>query len=174
MGLKLEKTNWVFLLASKDEPEIRHVYDIKFGIDTLIRSRITIDDITVVIDSDKQENIQIIQNIKGFASKKIYKSSELQKIFEKNYYDNIVLFVNGHGNIRGLCSNPVITPSFLFNSLQSANNLKRGIVFLGQCFAGVFDYMPVMARKKDGKKLPPLVVVGSTGLDYGFQRPYDL
>ena len=165
MGLRLEKTNWVFLLASKDEPETRHIYDIKFGIDSLVRAGIAIDDVTVIIDSNKQENIQIIQNIKGFTNKKIHKSSSLNKLFNKNEHDNIVLFVNGHGHYRGLDSNPIITPSSLLTDLQSANNLKHGIVFLGQCFAGIFNYMPVMPREKEGKKLPPLVIVGSTGLD---------
>lgn len=38
MGLKTEKTTWIFLLASQSEPEIRHVYDVKFGIYALVHS----------------------------------------------------------------------------------------------------------------------------------------
>lgn len=39
-------------------------------------------------------------------------------------------------------------------------------MFLGQCFAGIFNYMPVMKREKNDKQLPPLVVVGSSGLNF--------
>lgn len=164
MGLKTEKTTWIFLLASQSEPEIRHVYDVKFGIDALVHSGIAIKDINIIIDSNEKSSLQIIRETNGFANKTIYKSSKLKELFEKNSYDNIVLFVNGHGNYRGLDSNPRITPYDLLDSLQNANNLKKGIVFLGQCFAGIFNYMPVMKREKNGKQLPPLVVIGSTGL----------
>lgn len=43
MGLKTEKTTWIFLLASQHEPEIRYIYDVKFGIETLIRSGIKLE-----------------------------------------------------------------------------------------------------------------------------------
>ena len=98
MGLKSEKTNWIFLLTSQDEPELRHVDDVGFGIDSLIRSGIAIEDITIIIDSSKQTTLQVIREKEGFNSKTIYKSSELKELFKKNNYDNIVLFVNGHGN----------------------------------------------------------------------------
>ena len=165
MGLKTEKTTWIFLLASQHEPEIRYIYDVKFGIETLIRSGIKPNDINIVLDINTEDNIKVIQKIENFSSKTIYKSSKLKELFEKNSYDNIVLFVNGHGNYRGLDSNPRITPYDLLDSLQNANNLKKGIVFLGQCFAGIFNYMPVMKREKNGKQLPPLVVVGSADLN---------
>ncbi|MGP1438454.1 MAG: hypothetical protein ACTTKH_05220 [Treponema sp.] len=164
MGLKSEKTNWIFLLASKNEPEIRHIYDVKFGIDALISSGVAIENITVIIDSSEPSTLKIIKETDSFTNKSIYKSSELKELFKKNNYDNIVLFVNGHGGYRGLDANSKITPSYLLNSLQNANHLKRGIVFLGQCFAGIFNYMPVMKSEKDGKQLPPIILIGSTGL----------
>ena len=174
MGLKTENTHWIFLLASLHEPDSRHVYDIKLGIDALLYSNIAHNNITVVIDSDKQQNTQLIREINGFENKYIYKSSQLTEIFQKNVYDNVVLFVNGHGDIHGLSSNPPITPHFLFSSLQNAPNLRRGIIFLGQCFAGIFNYMPVMARGKeeDKRKLPPLIVVGGTGLDISISSAF--
>ncbi|MGP1439392.1 MAG: hypothetical protein ACTTJ3_01470, partial [Treponema sp.] len=165
MGLKTEKTNWIFLLTSQDEPELRHVDDVGFGIDSLIRSGIAIEDITIIIDSSKQTTLQVIRKKEGFDNKTVYKSSELKELFKKNSHDNIVLFVNGHGNYHGLDSTPIITPFDLLDCLQNANNLKYGVVFLGQCFAGIFNYMPVMKREKNGKQLPPLVVVGSAGLN---------
>lgn len=174
MGLKTENTHWIFLLASRCEPDSRHVYDIKLGIDALLYSNIAHNNITVVIDSDKQQNTQLIREINGFENKDIYKSSQLTEIFQKNVYDNVVLFVNGHGDIRGLSSNPPITPHSLFSSLQNAPNLRCGIIFLGQCFAGIFNYMPVMARGKEEEKLPPLIVVGSTGLDISISSTFNL
>lgn len=161
----MKSRKWIFLLASKGVPEDRHVDDVRFGIEALIDCKISVDDISVVLDTEVQRHIQIIRGIKGFTNKTIYKSSELKKIFMENRHSEIVLFVNGHGHYLGLASTPIITPFELLNSLQNANNLERGIVFLGQCVAGIFNHMPVMARKQNGKNLPPLVVIGSTGLN---------
>ena len=63
MGLKSEKTNWIFLLTSQHEPDVRHVYDVRFGIDTLIHSGVAIENITVVIDSNKQSTLQVTKRI---------------------------------------------------------------------------------------------------------------
>lgn len=156
MGLKTEKTNWIFLLTSQDEPELRHVDDVGFGINSLIRSGIAIEDITIIIDSSKQTTLQVIRKKEGFDNKTIYKSSELKELFKKNNYDNIVLFVNGHGNYQGLYSTPTITPFDLLDCLQNANNLKYGVVFLGKCFAGVFNYMPVMKKEENGNNYQKL------------------
>ncbi|EMB20017.1 hypothetical protein [Treponema denticola] len=161
MGLIKGNTHWIFLLASSQEPEDRHIYDVIFGIVKLLHVGVCANDITVVIDTKR---IGILQAFSSFQYKKIYKSIELTDIFQNNKHETIVLFANGHGNPTGLDSEPVIKPYHLFSNLQNANNLKKGIVFLGQCFAGVFNYMPVKSFEKDGKILPPLVVIGGTGL----------
>lgn len=164
MGLIEDNTHWIFLLASSREPEDRHIYDVIFGILKLLRAGVCADDITVVIDTKKTSILQTIKSIPAFQNKRIYKSIELTDIFQNNTHKTIVLFVNGHGNPTGLDSEPVIKPYHLFTKLQNAHNLKKGIVFLGQCFAGIFNYMPVKSSEKDGKILPPLVVIGGTGL----------
>lgn len=125
MGLIKGNTHWIFLLASSQEPEDRHVYDVIFGIVKLLHVGVCANDITVVIDTKRIGILQAIKAIPSFQDKEIYNSRELTNIFQNNKHETIVLFVNGHGLPTGLDSEPVIKPYHLFSNLQNANNLKK-------------------------------------------------
>lgn len=62
MSLFTEKTKWIFLLTSKDDPEERHIYDIAFGI-TCIESRsIDPSNISIFIDcTNKSRTESLLQ-----------------------------------------------------------------------------------------------------------------
>jgi L-rhamnose mutarotase len=165
MGLLGERTNWIFLLPASFEAEDRHIHDVAYGVFCLEKKGIAPENITVIIDGDKSRIIALLQ-IASTNNYTIYNSSDLNTIFQNNIYDNIVLFVTGHGNINGLASNPPIKPYPLLHSIRTAPNLKHGVIYLGQCYAVIFNYMRVKNYPQKGTEQTeaPLVVIGATSL----------
>jgi hypothetical protein len=165
MSLSSEQTHWIFLSASRDESEERHIYDIAFGVYCLESRGINPTSITLIIDgTDRNRILALIKNASNYAYD-IQTSDCMFDLLTKNTYENIVLFVTGHGNIEGITSNKPFKPYPLFNSIKMAPHLRMGIVYLGQCYAGIFNFMDV-SGKRDGDSMlePPLIVIGATNL----------
>lgn len=167
MSLTTEKSHWVFLLSSIDEPEERHIYDIAFGIFCLECSGIHPKRISIFIDGKDRKLISGIISNASTHKYKIGRSKDLFTYFEKKSANNLIMFVSGHGNIDGLPATPPIKPYSLLNFIKTIPNLKLGVLYLGQCYAGIFNYMSVGGKtcSETGNILePPIVVVGATNL----------
>lgn len=146
-------TAWIFIAAGNSEA--RHIWDILWGV-TVLKIK-GIKDSQIFIFSDfahmnkNLETFAITQNI--FHAK--YLKSEVQKIID---FDHLVMVVTGHGNHHGLpVSGSKLTPSDLVEAIRSCQNLKSGTLILGQCYAGVFNYLPA-------SKEPEIVIMGATNL----------
>jgi hypothetical protein len=165
MGLLADSSHWIFLLPASPEAEERHIYDIAYGVFCLEKKGINPENITIMIDGDKKR-ITALMQIASANQYQIYNSSDLNTILQNNTYGNIILFVTGHGSINGLASNPPIKPHPFLHSIRTAPNLKYGVVYLGQCYAGIFNYMPVRNVSKKGRTPieAPLVIIGATNL----------
>lgn len=58
---------------------------------------------------------------------------------------------------------------------QTAPNLKRTVFYFGQCYAGIFNYMPLSNHlNHSGKKLNNMVAVGATGLFPSYSHSTEL
>ena len=166
MGLFNEKTHWIFLLScANNEPEERHIQDIVFGVSCLQTKNIKKQNVTIIIDSNaeiKDSNWYVY--LKSRYS--INSIRDMNSLAENNSYDNLVLFVTGHGGIEGIPTNPSISPFILLEWLKHTKGLKRSVVYLGQCYAGIFNYMPVWQEKDElGEVISPeIVIIGATSL----------
>ncbi|WP_440707133.1 hypothetical protein [Klebsiella pneumoniae] len=162
MSLRSERTKWVmFLPCSGTEAEARHVLDLAYGVLCLERAGIQPQDIFIYIDSPNV-NYDSIFNIASTYPYVSKSSSEFFSDMDNNIYENLVIFVTGHGGPYGLDAPESISPNKLISSLKSTPNLKNAIVYLGQCYAGTFNY--VNAGKGRGESLD-IILVGATNLN---------
>ena len=160
MSLKDTKTKWVLFLATSEvNPDDRHVYDLSFGVFCLESSGVSPEDIHVYIDGADRDEIHRYLSV---GTNNNYEIKNTNIFFEENNeeYENLVMFITGHGNIDGIDAVEPIRPYKLLNYLKTQTSLNNAIVYLGQCDAGVFNY--VNAFKKDDE--PNIVLIGATNL----------
>lgn len=176
MGLIDESTRWFFLLPSSKEVEERHVYDVAFGIRILLAKKIQYKDITVFIDMYVKDKVELVFSKIGIPlPSKIYSTSDLEICLENNVYKNAVVFVTGHGSENGLDSVPPITPYKLYEKFQTTINFRRVVFYFGQCYAGIFDYMPLSTHLELSKNTKcNMVAIGSTGLSTSISIPIEV
>ena len=176
MGLIKENTRWFFLLPSSCEVEERHVYDVAFGIRVLLAKRIQYNNVSVLIDNYSKNKVEMVFSKMGIPlPDKIYSTTELGICLENNTYENAVVFVTGHGSENGLDSNPPITPYILYEKFQSTINFKRVVFYFGQCYAGIFDYMPLSTHLGLNENAKcDMVAIGSTGLSTSISIPIEI
>ena len=101
MRLLSDDTLWIFLLASSKEAEVRHIYDIAFGVTCLYQRNINSDNIKLIIDGDDFTIRSHLNQFPNFPMKSydIFSSKDLKTIIQNSSHKNIVLFVTGHGNL---------------------------------------------------------------------------
>ncbi|HEB5191757.1 hypothetical protein [Klebsiella pneumoniae] len=165
MGLLADKTKWVLFLASSSEPEDRHVSDLAFGIYCLENRGINPADIFIYIDGNNRGNIQKLISVGTNHQYNVKRSSDFFSDCDDNTHDNIVIFITGHGSMHGLDALPPIPPYRLLNRIKTTPDLDRAIVYMGQCYAGIFNYLAAgRQRRSDGKIDPEAIFMGATNL----------
>ncbi|EMH0680412.1 hypothetical protein V5887_000345 [Klebsiella aerogenes] len=161
MSLRNERTKWVlFLPCSEAIAEQRHVMDLVYGVYCLEKAGISPADIFIYIDSPGQS----YDGFFGLASSHPYTvrpSSDFFIDLTRNDYSNLVLFVTGHGGPQGMDGPQPITPNQLLHALKRTPNLNNAIIYLGQCYAGTFNY--VNAGRGSGQG-PEIIIAGATNL----------
>lgn len=164
MGLVGGNTKWVLFLSAKNEPEVRHINDIAYGLLCLEKAGVSIKDIAIYIDGSDRASIENFLK-SGTSSQVIIK--EPKDFFTdqgNNTYENVILFVTGHGGPFGIDADEPITPHKLLNSLKSSPNLKHAVVYLGQCYAGIFNYIGAGTKTTNGNADPDIIFIGATNL----------
>ncbi|WP_238483045.1 hypothetical protein, partial [Rahnella perminowiae] len=159
-------TKWVLFLASDaPDPEDRHVRDLLFGIHCLESSGINPADIYIYIDG---QNMGMINQWISTGTNNQYNVLTVNDFFAssaQNTYENMVLFVTGHGSMNGISSPQPITPFMLLQCIKSTPNLKQAVVYLGQCYAGTFNYIGAgRGQTYHGTKGPDVIFIGATNL----------
>lgn len=156
MSLTHEKTAWLFLSGSNSRFETRHVDDIGFGISCLESRGISENDIFIFIDGPLAD---INSHLSLFSSKTylVNSTDNFFPFFSTNSYNNVILFVTGHGGVDGVDSKTKIKPYPLISAIKNAPGIKTAIIFLGQCYAGTFNYMQAGGA-------PSIVIIGATNL----------
>lgn len=161
MSLRTERTKWVmFLPCSQLNAEQRHVMDLVYGVYCLEAAGISPQDIFIYIDSPNQ-NYNGFFSLASTHAYTVQPSSEFFVDLANNNYSNLVMFVSGHGGPSGMDGPQPITPNRLLNALKNTPNLNNAVVYLGQCYAGTFNY--INAGKGNGAG-PEIIIAGATNL----------
>ncbi|EFB9457775.1 hypothetical protein ACUXD9_000507 [Escherichia coli] len=171
MGLISGNTHWVLFLPCENQPEDRHVQDLVHGVFCLESSGIQPSNISIYIDGQNRANFNKLISIATQHNYTIKPTSEFFTDCDTNSYENLVMFVTGHGSMNGLDSAPIITPYRLLDRLKNTPVLKQAIVYLGQCFAGVFNYLPAGQRKRGEDADPDVILIGATSLHESLSNP---
>jgi hypothetical protein len=161
MSLIRGSTKWVLFLSARADAETRHILDLAFGVLCLERAGVSIADIAIYIDGTDRVSIDnFIRS--GTASAFVVKESKEFFVDQaNNTHENVVMFVTGHGGPDGIDAATPITPYVLLNCLKSSPNLKTAVVYLGQCYAGIFNYIGA-GSKQPGD--PDVIFIGATNL----------
>lgn len=165
MSLIRGSTKWVLFLSASADAEPRHIVDLAYGVLCLERAGVSMTDIAIYIDGADRVSIENFIRI-GTASAFVVKESKEFFVDQaSNTHENIVMFVTGHGGPDGIDAPTPITPYVLLNSLKSSPKLKTAVVYLGQCYAGIFNYIGA-GRKQldDGNVDPDVIFIGATNL----------
>lgn len=165
MSLIGGNTKWVLFLSARADAEPRHIVDLAYGVLCLERAGVKMADIAIYIDGVDRVSIENYIKI-GTASAFVVKESKDFFIDQTtNTHENIVMFVTGHGGPDGIDAVKPITPYALLNCLKSSPHLQRAVVYLGQCYAGIFNYIGAGSKSiGEGKTDADVIFIGATNL----------
>lgn len=166
MALICKETLWIFLLPSSKEAEERHIYDIAYGTGCLLSLGIKTDDIYVFIDNIAIDKAQgCFERLSLTFPKHIYTTNDLSSLLEHNVHKNAVVFVTGHGSPNGLDAPHPMQPYNIYRIFHMAKNMEQAVFFFGQCYAGIFNYMPISAHLGlSDAYCKRITAIGATGL----------
>jgi hypothetical protein len=167
MGLMQDATKWVLFLASPEEPEERHVLDLAFGLHCLESAGVSSENIEIYIDGDNRQNIISWMSIGSNNPYEILPTEQFFNTQGANAHSNLVMFVTGHGGPNGIAGKQDITPYLLLTTLKTMPGLEKAIVYLGQCFAGVFNYIGAGSGRFKAsveRKEADVIFIGATNL----------
>lgn len=168
MGILEENTKWVLFLGASGEPEERHILDLAYGLFCLEAAGVKPEDVAVYIDG---KNRAFIKGLLLSGTRFSYPVQETRDFFsdqKTNSHKNIVIFVTGHGSIEGIEASPVVSPYLLISTLKSSPGLEKAVVYLGQCLAGVFNFVGAGRKKPDEADI---VLIGATNLHNSLSSP---
>lgn len=170
MNLITSNTKWVLFLSSSGDSEHRHIMDLAFGLQSLESVGISQADIHIYIDGQDRT---LIHQLISTGTNNSYTIKESKDFFSdqvNNTHENLVIFVTGHGSIQGIDAPQPITPYALLRSIKTAPNLLNAIVYLGQCHAGIFNY--IGAGRRTGQVAEPeVILIGATNLHESVSSP---
>lgn len=148
---------------SCDEEE-RFINDIRFGLKVLEYKGVEPKNIKVFIDG--QINTLKASFGNELDINEIKQVSSMEEELKNSNYENVILFTTGHGDEFGLTTenkSNSISPYKLISIVRSIQNLKRGLLIISQCFAGIFNY--IEAKPNKNSDLAELCIIGSTGFE---------
>ncbi len=171
MNLLDEKTLWVFISGSDED---RFLDDILFGIACLQHRNIPLGNIIIFVD---QPSGMGFVSAHGFPTNiNIYPTGEMLSVLSDGKKEKIVIIVTGHGNQNGICADNDIKPYGLISLVKEIKNLKCGLIVLGQCFAGTFNFLEVKTQDSRSKKniSPEISIIGATDLHVSISSRVDI
>lgn len=151
-----QNSKFIFIATSSCYLEDRFMYDINHGIGILKKSGVTPNDIIIITDASKDTLVAKCTNIYDIV---FYMSSSLQNVVESAECENLFIISCCHGSMDGIDSVTPIKPFTLNQSIKNNKYTKNVIVFLGQCYAGIFNFIDVRDENKN------IVYIGATNID---------
>ncbi|MCT7573530.1 hypothetical protein [Aliarcobacter butzleri] len=177
MILQKDNTKWLFLCAIhyEERNKERHLFDLCFALFTLLSKNIPISNISVLIDTEI--NFQINPFIQEILSKfQIFDEKLLSKLVSETEQKNIILTVIGHGSEDGIGTLKSIKPFDLINQINSNKKILTATVILGQCFAGIFNYINTnkLNNVEYGKEESSICFIGASHLNQSLSGKIDI
>ncbi len=153
------ETLWIFYSGSS---EINHIRDIQYAVGCLSRAGVNLNQIVVFVLAN------IIPNFDSLKIKTVFDVCDFEVNFvKKNLSSTHVFFTaTGHGHMRGLDfilstgQHAFVAPSQLMSIVRAIRGIEFGIVLLGQCMAGIFNF--VEAKKTNEAEL---CIIGATNIE---------
>lgn len=165
MSLIGGNTKWVFFLSANADAEERHVLDIAYGILCIEGAGVNAADIEIYVDGADRGSIQNFIKSGTNSQFVLKESKDFFTDQANNTHENLVMFVTGHGGPDGIDAPQPITPYALLDCLKASPNLQRAVVYLGQCYAGIFNYIGAGSKQKaNGEADPDVIFIGATNL----------
>ncbi|WP_218918491.1 hypothetical protein [Pseudomonas alkylphenolica] len=137
--------------------------DLAFGLMCIEQAGVDPKDIFIYVDGKDRVLVSQLLALGTANSYKIGSSSDFFADISGNGYENLVLFVTGHGSIEGIDAAVPITPYALLKAIKSSPELKSAIAYLGQCHAGIFNYIGA-GRSGRNPSDPDVILIGATNL----------
>lgn len=147
-------TCWVFLSGSS---EARHLHDVVFANDVLRKRGVSAQNILVFTDHPAYQ-----LHLSPYGINNTFPCGDIAKeLSQRQGFEFVVVVVTGHGDPSGITvgTGASINPAAISAAVRGCPGIKAGIIILGQCFAGLFNYIDA------GTSAPPLCVVGATNLN---------
>lgn len=161
-----ENTHWVLVGGMLSEKVTdRFLIDIYYAYLVLLHAKVPDNNIDVLIDPAPKSSLPYLQD---FLSKKhIGRTIDFDNVIQKNECENLMVVINGHGNINGLDSTNQLKPYPLTETIHNRENLRYCAVVFGQCFAGIYNYINIIKSDKDNKicKDPVVCFIGASHLN---------
>ncbi len=149
-------TCWVFVAGAADP---RHLFDIIFCVHVLRTRGVPDSSIRVFTDHPATSAHLSPFGISSVLPTRLV-TTELASL---SGFELLVVVVTGHGDPAGISVKEAVSinPTELITSARSCPGIRGGVIVLGQCFAGVFNYTDAGL---DPEKTP-LCLVGATSLN---------
>lgn len=145
----------------------RHIQDIAFGVKCLLKAGVDYKNINIFIDNvSKILTDYIFSYFEIKSPDMIFPTSELKNVMAGNKKKNAVVFVTGHGSEEGMFTDVPIKPYKLYKIFLESPCLKNTVFYFGQCYAGIFNFMPLTKHlNMHGKFSNDIVAIGATGFE---------
>ena len=151
-----EGSKFIFIATSSGHLEDRFLYDVNYGVTILKNQGVADEDITVVTDAAKETLVAKCINMSNVL---FSASSSFEYVIENADCENLFVISCCHGSISGIDSITPIKPFSLNQALKNNKYAKNILVFLGQCYAGIFNFLDVRDKSKN------IVYIGATDID---------
>lgn len=141
-----------------------HIYDIAFYTRTLIDVGVRSEDIIFLIDyPDPLILKEAFSTFQLTVPSAIRPVSDYHNILSTNTYDNVAIFITGHGGIDGFDTKISLKPFDFYEAIKKAPLLKQAVVYFGQCDAGIYNYISLDTSGYEYNK-SKIVAIGAAGL----------
>lgn len=168
MSLTKNNTKWVlFLSSSEPNAEHRHVMDLVFGLVCLEKAGVEPSSIHIYVDGRDRSRISNLFLMGSTNSYNVKTSSDFFADMQDCQYEHLVMFVTGHGSEQGIDAPTPITPHSLLQTMKSSQKLDKAIVYFGQCYAGIFNYVKAgrgRSNPQDEHQETDVIFIGATEL----------
>jgi hypothetical protein len=143
---------WLFISASNER---RHLEDVIFGADVLRRRGVPSDRIAIFTDYPAPHTV-----LSAFNLNNVHGVDDLATVaLGLPPSTSCFVVVTGHGNHDGIGQQTVaLRPVPVLDAARSVPGIQFGVVVLGQCYAGVFNYLQARGDC-------PLVLLAGTGFN---------
>jgi hypothetical protein len=164
-------TVWLFLSGSDEE---RFLDDISFGVQCLTHRGVVANNILLFVD--QQSPLSVISSHQYLGAMEVFKTNEILGQISQRKPSKLVVVVTGHGHEVGIDALPSISPHNLIESLKNIQGLQYGLVVLGQCYAGIFNFLEVKKFDPVSKKVvaPEICIIGATDLATSISVPVNI